>query len=52
MMSMSEVLGEVVGVVFCTEFPVDVEVSMIDAITNPIASHANSFASFLFDRII
>ena len=49
---MSKVLGEVVSVVFCTGFPVDMEVSLEDAITNPIVSHVNSFASFLFYRII
>ena len=51
-MSMSEVLGELVSVVLCTGFPVDIEVSLEYAITNPILSHVNSFTSLLFYEII
>ena len=50
-MSMIEVLDEVVSVDFCTGFPVDVKVSLEDAITNPVVSHVNSFFLF-FGRII
>ena len=39
-------LGEVVSVVFCTEFPVDVKFSLEDATTNPVVYHVKYFASF------
>ena len=51
-MCVREVLGEVVAVVFCTRFPVDVEVSLEDVIANPVVPHVNSFVSFLFYQIV
>ena len=52
MMSMSEVLGKIISVVFCTGSPVDVDVYLEVVITSPIVLHIAHSIFLLFNIII
>lgn len=52
MMCMGVMLGEVVCLVLSTRAPNDVEVSLIDSVTNPVVPHVDRFRSSLLHFII
>jgi hypothetical protein len=44
--------GKVVGSIGDTAAPVDNELALADAVTDPIKTHVHGFGSFLFDRVV
>ena len=46
------VLGEVVGLVQTAFLPVDVELTLADAVADPVKPHVDGFGALLFDRVI
>jgi hypothetical protein len=48
------------GVMFCkiisfvdeAAFPIDVELTLVDAVTNPVKAHFDGFRAFLFDSVV
>ena len=41
-----------IGLVGGTSAPVDVKLTLANAIADPIETHVNSFGAFLFDRVV
>jgi len=46
------VLGKIVGMVGCARAPIDVELTLFLAVTEPIETHVNGLGAFLFDRVV
>ena len=46
------VLGKIIGMIGLTFAPIDVELSLADAVTDLVKTHVNSFGSFLFDSVV
>ena len=46
------VLGEVIGIVFEASAPVDEEITLGDAVFDPVEAHVDGFGAALFDGII
>lgn len=51
-MSQRMVLGEVVGKVGCSRFPVDGVLASLDTITKPVESHVDGFGTTLLDGVV
>ena len=45
------VLHVTVSQIGCPWVPVDVEVSLLDSVFEPVESHVNGFGAFLFDGV-
>ena len=46
------VFGEVVGFVECASAPIDDELALADAVTDPVEAHVDGFGSALFYGVI
>ena len=44
--------SKIVGLVGGTSAPVDVKLTLANVIADPIETHANSFGTLLFDRVV
>jgi hypothetical protein len=44
--------GKIISCVQNSLFPIDVELALADAVTNPVEAHIDGFGSFLFDHVI
>lgn len=45
-------LGEIIGEIVGSTFPVDEELALLDAILYPVKTHVHSFGSALFDGVV
>ena len=45
-------LSKKIGPIGNTAAPINVELTLANAIANPIETHVNSFGAFLFDRVV
>ena len=44
--------GEVVGQIVGTAAPVDKELALVDAVSDPVEAHVNGFGATLFDSVV
>ena len=46
------VLGEVVGQIPCPCIPIELELSLLDTVSEPVEAHVHGLGAFLFDGVI